>query len=236
MMRGLLVSSIALFCVLIDPTFSVFEIKSDSVHDDDDAKSVREYWGNFTSHPNRGIISVTPPLSSIVHRACSSNLLTQHIIWIGGPPGSGETTLVKRFQNYGFMSLDAEDPWSKGNIVKLKDVTEKVYKNLTASFVFGACFGQWLVHAPEYVYPILLLPSQDVYERRWKKRDISDSQNHHHHWEVCNSLVGTKNIRTLFQDSDENIDTTIMRICQLVHGTRTKRSGGNMAADNKNIH
>ena len=113
-----------------------------------------EYWENIQKRTGRGLRIIVPPLNCLVHQMCSTLLIKQHILWIGGPPGVGKTTCTKRFQDYGFMALDGEDPWNS-DLSGLKKMTEKVHNELNTSFVFGACYGKYLKEAPKYVFPVL---------------------------------------------------------------------------------
>ena len=181
-----------------------------------------KFWKEIQNNSTRRFVVIDPPLNSIVHKMCSKLLMSQYIIWIGGPPGSGKTTCSKRFQNYGFMAMDGEDPWASGvkneKLTGLIRISEKVHEELNCSFVFGACFENYLIKAPKYVIPILLLPSPDVYERRWKKRNKGDCQDHEGRYRSSKNISEKfkETVLTLHQPSDECVDTTIYRICELI--------------------
>lgn len=180
-----------------------------------------EEWENIQKKTTRNYRIISPPLNLIVHNVCYKLLIKKHIIWIGGPPGVGKTTCSKRFQDYGFMALDCEDYWNKSKSIcrlsGLKKMTEKVYKNLNTSFIFGACLGKYLLKAPEYVIPILILPDIDVYNRRWKNKNPNNKQDHNGHYKICQEIANKhKNINILRQSQDECIDTTIYRICEMI--------------------
>ena len=180
-----------------------------------------KYWKQKQQQTQRGLRIIRPPLNSLIYQVCYKLLIKQHIIWLGGPPGVGKTSCSKRFQDYGFMAMDGEDSWNKNKdncrLSGLKKITKKVYEELNTSFVFGACYGKYLLNAPEYVIPILILPDFDVYERRWKKRNPNDTQNHNGRYRECQEIAkGHKNILVLHQPQDECIDVTIYRICELI--------------------
>ena len=177
-----------------------------------------KYWKKKQEQTQRGLRIIRPPLNSLIYKVCYKLLIKQHIIWLGGPPGVGKTSCTKRFQDYGFMAMDGEDSWNNGNRLSgLKKITKKVYEELNTSFVFGACFGKYLLEAPEYVIPILILPDFDVYKRRWKKRNPNDTQNNNGRYRECQKIAKEhKNILVLHQPQDECIDVTIYRICEMI--------------------
>jgi hypothetical protein len=177
------------------------------------------YWREIQKNSKRGFNIISPPLNSYVHEICNKLLSKQHIIWIGGPPGVGKTSCSKRFQNYGFMAMDGEDSWAHpSRLKKLIEVTEKVHNELNSSFVFGSCYENYLINAPKYVIPILLLPSPDVYEQRWKTRNKNDCQDHNGRYKASKNIAEKckDNILIIEQPIDENVDVTIYRICELI--------------------
>ena len=163
---------------------------------------------------------IFPPLNLIVHKKCNKILTNKFIIWIGGPPGSGKSTLTKRFQDYGFMTLDGEYLWNKNykynRFQGLTNISNKIYNELNCSFVLGACYGKYLLEAPKYVIPILLLPDKNVYTKRWKNRNPNDKQPHEKRYNDCVNLSKNAKILTLHQPINESIDVSIYRICDLI--------------------
>lgn len=180
---------------------------------------VNKYWDNIQRQTERELRIISPPLNSLVSKVCYKLLIKKKtILWLGGPPGVGKTSCCKRFQDYGIMAMDCEDPWNKENrCTGLAEMTEKVYKELNTSFVFGACFGRYLLTAPKYVIPVLLLPDFNVYETRWKQRNPNDKQDHNNRYKDCQEIAEKhKNIFVLHQKQDECIDVTIYRICEMI--------------------
>ena len=197
-------------------------------------KRENDFWEEIQKQTDRNLRVISPPLNSLVYEVCHKLLVKQHIIWIGGPPGVGKTSCSKRFQDYGFMAMDCEDPWNKNKcggchnchcrLTGLTKITEKVYNELNTSFVFGACHGKYLPKAPEYVHTVLILPDKQVYEKRWKKRGEmenkykNDGQNYNGRYKLCQEIAKKykDNILILHQPIEECIDVTIYRICQLI--------------------
>ena len=118
------------------------------------------------------------------------------------------------------MAMDCEDSWNSTKDRRLsvsEKISKKVYKGLNTSFVFGACYGSFLLKAPEYVTPILILPDFDIYERHWKKRNPNDKQGNNVRYCECQKIAEkNKNLLVLHQPHDECIDVTIYRICELI--------------------
>ena len=147
-------------------------------------------------------------------------LKSRTIIWIGGPPGVGKTTLATRMQRYGFMALDCEDNWAKPKRLEtLITVTQRAHDKGTSAFVFGACFSSFLPEAPQYVFPIVLLPDPGVYRERWQTRDKNDLQNHDGRYKEAVSASEQNRIISIRQHEAESIDATIFRICTDVSST-----------------
>ena len=180
----------------------------------------KNFWINVQTKTKRNFNTILP-LNSIVHKICNKLLSKQNIIWIGGPPGVGKTTCTKRFQDYGFMALDCEDHWNTGQprFSGLLEMKKKEKNDLNSSFVFGACYGKFLQKAPEFVIPVLLFPSFDVYQRRWKKRNPNDNQSNNKRYKICENIYNNnKNnkILVLHQPIEESVDVTIYRICEMI--------------------
>lgn len=197
----------------------IIELEKKIIEQRSHSKDIR-YWKKIQQNSQRGFNVIFPPLSCIVQKMCCKLLSLKHILWIGGAPGAGKTTCTKRFQEYGFMTLDSEDPtfynMSSRGIKGLQQVTEKVNKELDCSFVIGAGCGNFLLDAPDYVIPILILPEQSVYTKRWKSRN-NVPQNHQKWYEEDVEIAKTnKDILVLHQPIDECVETTIYRICELV--------------------
>lgn len=177
------------------------------------------FWKKIQMYSERGYNIIFPPLSCPVHEMCCKLLEKKHILWIGGAPGAGKTTCTKRFQDYGFMALDSEDrnfnrPFP--NLKGLQTITEKANNELNTSFVFGAGCGKFLQGAPDYVYPILILPDQNVYTMRWRNRNLINQNQQKYYNEDLEIAKNNKNILVLNQPIEESVDTTIYRICELV--------------------
>lgn len=145
-----------------------------------------------------------------VSTSCSHLHSNHSILWIGGPPGVGKSTVTSRFQQYGFTVLDAEDNWAKGSLGRLIRATDHARKS-SISVVFGACSEEFLLHAPKGVIPILLLPSPSVYAERWKARSPNDSQRHS--LKGAEWVAKNRRVVTIRQLQAECVDQTLMRIC-----------------------
>ena len=174
-------------------------------------------------------------LSAAVSEACLPLMRSRQILWIAGPPGSGKTTLGNRFQQYGFMAFDCEDISAKPSKTPVKErlINETLYarEHGRTAFAIPACYSQWLNAAPDFVIPVVLLPSRDVYTRRWKSRNPYDTQQHSKRYgrtlRTAQRLEREKPGRAvvLRQDDDtECPDLSIYRICSAVNSLREARN------------
>lgn len=188
------------------------------------SKNHKDYWDAKQKKSKRGLNVISPPLNCSVHKICGKLLMKKRIIWIGGPPGVGKTTCVQRFQNYGCMALDGEDPWNRDKRQRLnglKKMSEKANNELKTTFVFGACYGNYLLEAPEYVIPVLIFPDPDVYKKRLEWRDTKGPKKQQllakERYRTDEQIAkGDNRVLVLRQKIDECVDVTICRICELI--------------------
>ena len=166
------------------------------------------------------ILSGLPDLHPAISVACSSLHKEHTTVWIGGAPGTGKTTLAKRFQDYGFTSMDCEDDWALiQNAPRLDALINATLsaQRYNMSVIFGACFETYLLSAPPGTVPILLLPSRKVYTDRWKTREkmqnFPDPQDHELRYQRAINVSRSKRVKTIRQNSHECVDQTIFRIC-----------------------
>ena len=68
--------------------------------------------------------------------------------------------------------MDINNTDEKGLIA----VTKRVRQTQQTAFVFGACVEFFLLDAPGYAVPVLLMPGHDVYTRRWRTRKKNDAR------------------------------------------------------------
>lgn len=169
---------------------------------------------------------VDPPLNSGVSKACSGMFDRRRVLWITGPPGSGKTTLAKRFQEYGFMAMDCEDPWAgSGNRTRnLIRASQFVLENGTTTYIFAACFVKILWSKPVNVDVAVLFPNSKVYRRRWMARNPDDLQKPNKQWQLTSNLVKTferdTSVHVIYQSSSaECADLTLFNICRKVLGS-----------------
>ena len=172
----------------------------------------------FKQTTKRGYRVVDPDLQSAVSTACAPLIRAHTIVWIGGPPGAGKTTVTRRMQEYGFMAVDCEIFGTSRCLAVLQRTTTTVRKYGRTAYVFGACYGSYLLKAPEFVVPVLLLPTFEIYTRRWQKRNPNDRQNHVRRWHSDHDKVASiKRTVTINQTDDrECLDATVHRVCTQV--------------------
>ena len=171
--------------------------------------------------------AVKTATNKLIIQECAS-ISQGYTIWVGGAPGVGKTTLARRFQAYGFLSLDCEDEWNHGSSLPCEDqrskckfkglleATEQAHEQFNTSFVFGACYARFLVDAPKYVSRVLLLPNPMIYDQRWKARNPKDPQDHEGRYEESAQLSVYEGVRTIHQHEKESVDETIRRVCEIV--------------------
>ena len=165
---------------------------------------------------------VDPPLRSEVSTACSKLFERRHVVWITGPPGSGKTTVTKRFQEYGFMAMDCEDPWAAGNRTKnLIRTSHEVFVNGASSYVFAACFLKILRSKPSFVDTVLLFPNKRVYHQRWTTRNPNDNSKNDKQWLLAATMAklykNDASVSIIDQSTSECVDQTVFRICQNIN-------------------
>ena len=153
-----------------------------------------------------------------VSRSCAPLHSKKSIIWIGAAPGAGKTTIAKRFQQYGFTTLECEDKWARKNRLESIYNGSLLAANLQSSLIVAACDETYLLRAPDMVVPILILPTFDVYTERWKNRNPKDTQHHNERFNssVRISMEMNTKVRVLHQYVEESVDETVRRICEIV--------------------
>ena len=122
------------------------------------------------------------------------------------------------------MALDGEDPWNRDKRQRLnglKKMSEKANNELKTTFVFGACYGNYLLEAPEYVIPVLIFPDPDVYKKRLEWRDTKGPKKQQllakERYRTDEQIAkGDNRVLVLRQKIDECVDVTICRICELI--------------------
>ena len=57
-------------------------------------------------------INNTQPIRNAVLEACAPLHEAKVVLWVGGPPGVGKSTLVQEVRRYGFSSMDSELDWT----------------------------------------------------------------------------------------------------------------------------
>ena len=153
-----------------------------------------------------------------VSRSCAPLHSKKSIIWIGAAPGAGKTTIAKRFQQYGFTTLECEDKWARKNRLESIYNGSLLAANLQSSLIVAACDETYLLRAPDMVVPILILPTFDVYTERWKNPNPKDPQHHNERFNssVRISMEMNTKVRVLHQYVEESVDETVRRICEIV--------------------
>ena len=153
-----------------------------------------------------------------VSRSCAPLHSKKSIIWIGAAPGAGKTTIAKRFQQYGFTTLECEDKWARKNRLESIYNGSLLAANLQSYLIVAACDETYLLRAPDMVVPILILPTFDVYTERWKNRNPKDTQHHNERFNssVRISMEMNTKVRVLHQYVEESVDETVRRICEIV--------------------
>ena len=171
-----------------------------------------DFWVTKMKTTSRGF-SIIPKLHSIISSTCNHLHRSNSVLWIGGAPGAGKSTITKRFQEYGFTVLDCEDNWAWGDrLKKLLDATNHALKTRT-TVVFAACYEHFLTKSPDRVIPVLLLPSHSVYTERWKTRHPTDNQPHEARYATSIEVAKKKRVLVIKQAQKECVDKTVLRIC-----------------------
>jgi hypothetical protein len=190
-----------------------------------------DYWLRLHTGPR---ITQRPkmPLRSEVSEACHALLKHRSIVWVAGAPGTGKTVIGQRMQEYGFMVFDCEDnptrqkAVSKGGIGAvggLLRMTERALEHRTSAFAFPSCDQRSLERRPSSVCGVMLMPSRDVYERRWKARQAAkgrswtfDRQNHDKFYNDSERVaLTTPGVVNVWQHQEECIDMTVWRVCSM---------------------
>ena len=182
------------------------------------------FWLNQTKNREgfkaRGYLDIDTQMHAECASACVNVLRERRQIWIAGPPGSGKTTVTKRLQLYGFTVAECEAlVGGKRNehFDRLTNLTRIAATYGTSAFVLSACYSEFLTRAPPGVDRVLLLPRKDVYDRRWRARDPNDKQDHDGSYARATEVSKERDIITIFQNDDECVDKTIVRICTALH-------------------
>lgn len=123
------------------------------------------------------------PQVSRVAVACFPLLEARVVTWLGGPPGSGKSSLALRAVQYGFLSAECEpDPSGYDWLASFGDTRRKrrdhalanasswLLHAATSGTMIGSCYGEWLLSSPAHVLRVLLLPEAGVYAARHKQR------------------------------------------------------------------
>jgi len=185
-------------------------------------------WSGLQNSTKRGYKVVEPELRAEVNLECSDLFHRRRVLWIVGPPGSGKTTVTRRFQDYGFMTLDCEDPWVRklrrggaSSATVMTRISTDAWLHGTTSFVFGACYVKILAGKPNFVDAVILSPDKEVYTKRWKTRNSRDKQRNDQQWrlmqQVAQNFSSDLKVHVIRQDThDECVDATVMKICRSV--------------------
>lgn len=175
------------------------------------------FFENAISTTRRGYVKMHYLLPQ-VSRTCAALHSNRSVIWLGGPPGVGKTTITKRFQQYGFTTLECEDPWASHDRLESIRNASILAAQMQTSLVVAACYETFLSRAPATVVPILIFPTPKLYRERWKQRDPHDKQDHANRYAKSARVSNHTNVHVLHQYTRETVDETVRRICEMANG------------------
>ena len=155
-----------------------------------------------------------PQTTSQCSVACAPLLQRRVFLWIGGPPASGKTTLARRMHDYGFTVGDCESV--EGNFTKFSELNEIAFQHGTSSFVFAACYSEYLESAPSGVFRVLILPKKETALRRMRERDPMDQQDLDYFHAQARQTSKSEKVLTIVPHDRECVDQTVIRVCDAV--------------------
>jgi hypothetical protein len=122
--------------------------------------------------------------------------------------------VARRMHDYGFTVGDCESV--QGNFTKFIKLIELALEHGTSSFVFAACYAQYLESAHVGIHRVLLLPSKETNVQRMRERDPEDTQDIDYFFALAQQISEKEKIMTIVPHESECVDRTVVRICQAI--------------------